>query len=115
LSILAKDAGTLRHEEDAENAYESYGFHAVTPESEGSAHYFWSVGIPAALDEKDRALLARKHEIARITFEEDRAVLEAQHRRMLEFPDHAIIAIRSDALSMAARRVWADLAKAEQQ
>ncbi|HSV77598.1 MAG TPA: aromatic ring-hydroxylating dioxygenase subunit alpha [Ramlibacter sp.] len=113
ISILAKDAGTLRHEEDAENAYESYGFHAVTPESEGSAHYFWSVGIPAALDEKDSGLLARKHEIARITFEEDRAVLEAQYHRMLEFPDRPVIAIRSDALSMAARRIWTDLAKAE--
>jgi hypothetical protein len=38
-------------------------------------------------------------------------VLEAQYRRMLEFRDRPIIAIRSDALSMAARRIWADLAK----
>ncbi len=113
ISILAKDAGTLRHEEDVEDAYESYGFHAVTPGAEGSAHYFWSVGIPAALDEKDGGLLARKHELARITFEEDRAVLEAQYRRMLDFPDRPVVAIRSDALSLAARRIWAELAKQE--
>lgn len=113
ISIVAKDAGTLRHEEDVEDAYESYGFHAVTPESEGSAHYFWSVGISASLAEKDAALLDRKHEFARVTFEEDRAVLEAQYRNMIEFPDRPVVAIRSDALSMAARRIWADLAKQE--
>lgn len=113
ISILAKDAGMLRHEDDAENAYASYGFHAVTPAGEDSAHYFWSVGIPASLDAKDSGLLARKHDIARATFEEDRAVLEAQYSRMREFPDRPVVAIRSDALSMAARRIWADLVKRE--
>jgi len=113
ISILAKDAGTLRHEDDVENAYESYGFHAVTPETENSAHYFWSVGIPESLGEKDSGSLARKYEFARVTFEEDRAILEAQYSRMLEFPHRPVVAIRSDALSLAARRIWAELAKQE--
>jgi hypothetical protein len=34
---------------------------------------------------------------------------------MLEFPDRPVVAIRSDALSMAARRVWSDMAKQEKE
>ena len=50
ISVAAKDAGTARDADDFDDAYESHGFHGVTPESPGRCHYFWSVGIPARFD-----------------------------------------------------------------
>jgi phenylpropionate dioxygenase-like ring-hydroxylating dioxygenase large terminal subunit len=59
-------------------------------------------------------LLDKKIELTRITFEEDRAVLESQQRNPQEFPGEPVVSIRSDSLSMAARRIWATLSAAEQ-
>jgi phenylpropionate dioxygenase-like ring-hydroxylating dioxygenase large terminal subunit len=107
ISVGAKDAGTARHDEDYEDAYESHGFHGVTPASEGECHYFWSVGVPASFDKP--GLIDRKIELTRITFEEDREVLEAQYARRREDPDRAFVDIRSDALGLAARRIWNEM------
>ena len=112
ISILAKDVGTARDENDTEdNAYESHSFHGVTPESNGSCHYFWSVGIPSRFDRP--GLIDRKVELTRITFEEDRQILEAQYARRMEDPARPLVNIRGDALGVAARRIWQQLADRE--
>ena len=62
ISILAKDAGTARDENDFEDAYESHSFHGVTPETEHSCHYFWSVGVPLHLQPAGTARPEIRHD-----------------------------------------------------
>lgn len=113
ISVIAHETGRLKDDSDALDGYESHGFHAVTPETSTRCHYFWSVGVPERFMQP--GLLDKKIELTRITFEEDRAVLEAQQRNMQEFKGVPVVSIRSDALSIAARRVWSSLSAAEQQ
>jgi vanillate O-demethylase monooxygenase subunit len=112
ISIIAHDAGRLADDEDAMDGYESHGFHAITPQSETRCHYFWAVGVPTRFMKP--GLLEKKIELTRITFEEDREILEAQQRNLKEFPGLPVVSIRSDSLSMAARRIWAAVSAAEQ-
>ena len=104
ISIAAKDAGTARDDEDFDGAYESHGFHGVTPEAPGRCHYFWSVGVPSQVDAP--GLIERKVALTRRTFEEDRVILEAQFARVSEDPQRSLVGIRSDGLALKARRVW---------
>lgn len=111
ISIVAHDVGKLPNDTDALDGYESHGFHAVTPASESTCHYFWSTGIPARFMQP--GLLEKKTNLTRITFEEDREMLEAQYRNMKEFSGAPVVSIRSDALSMAVRRIWSGLVDKE--
>lgn len=111
ISIVAHDAGRLQSDDDAMDGYESHGFHAITPETDSSCHYFWAVGVPERFMQP--GLLEKKIELTRVTFEEDREMLEAQFRNMQEFTGMPVISVRSDALSMAARRIWSSLAEQE--
>lgn len=111
LTAAAKDAGTAKDEHDLNDAYRSHSFHGVTPETRDSCHYFWSVGVPASFDRP--GLLERKYELSRLTFEEDRGVLEEQYARVLEDPGRPFVDIKSDALSLGARRVWNQLLQQE--
>lgn len=111
IDIGAKDAGTALNEDDYDGAYQSHGFHGVTPETESTCHYFWSVGVPASFDRP--GLVERKLELTRITFEEDRQVLEAQFARRCQEPERGFVDIRSDALGLAARRILGELVKKE--
>jgi vanillate O-demethylase ferredoxin subunit len=110
LDIVAKDAGTLQGPDDY-TGYRSHSFHAVTPASETSTHYFFSVGVPRDLNRPE--LLDRKFEIAEVTFEEDRVALEAQQKSLDNAPDRPLVDIRSDALGLAARRIWDGLRQSE--
>ena len=112
ISVIAHETGRLVNDYDAMDGYESHSFHAVTPESAARCHYFWAVGVPQRFMQP--GLLDKKLELTRITFEEDRQMLEAQQRNLQEFPCLPVVSVRSDALSMAARRVWATLSAAEQ-
>jgi len=113
ISIGAKDAGTAQDANDFEDAYQSHGFHGVTPETESSCHYFWSVGIPSSFDRP--GLIERKYDLARETFEEDRQILESQFARTAESPDRTFIDLRADALGLGARRIWTALSALEAQ
>ena len=80
-------------------------FNGITPETESSTHYFWTAAHNFRVYETE-VTEAFHREIA-ATFEEDRAVVEAQQRRYEQFPDRPTVNIRSDAGGVHARRVIA--------
>ena len=87
--------------------------HLLTPESEHSTHYFWSMCRNAELGNAD--LTARANLAVDATFNEDREMLEAQQRNVSAHPHAALpgIAVRVDAAPLHARRLLAALIDAE--
>lgn len=80
------------------------GFHGITPETEETAHYFWSMSSNKHPDmpENIDAVIQQ----TAFTFDEDRVVIEAQYRNMLEFGEQAIWTdIHVDVGANRARRV----------
>jgi vanillate O-demethylase monooxygenase subunit len=103
----ALDAGTgaLRdwhYSAVRENCFSFKLFHGLTPETEHTTHYFWSVAN--GYNQDDPAATGQLFdEIAR-TFDQDLAVLEAQQQRLLEIPDGPLVEIHGDAARIHARR-----------
>ena len=77
---------------------------AITPETETSTHYFWSVGRNYRLDdaELDRAL----YELNRAAFDEDAAMIGSQQAKIDELPAGVpLLNFRGDHAAAAARRI----------
>jgi vanillate O-demethylase monooxygenase subunit len=79
------------------------GFHGVTPETETSSHYFWSIGTNEHAERPDGARLLLEQTID--TFNEDKFVIEEQWRNQRRFPDHAQVDIHIDVGPIRARRI----------
>jgi vanillate O-demethylase monooxygenase subunit len=77
---------------------------SITPETERTSHYFWSVTRP--FDIENEALSKKFLEITYTAFDEDAAVIE-QQQRMIEMapPGAALVNFRGDGGGVAARRV----------
>lgn len=80
------------------------GFHGVTPETESTSHYFWTMAanahpdVPVSIEK----IVAQ----TKITFEEDQAVIGAQYRNMQRFNGRADWTdIHVDAAPNRARRI----------
>jgi phenylpropionate dioxygenase-like ring-hydroxylating dioxygenase large terminal subunit len=81
---------------------------SVTPESDGSSHYFWSVARSAALD--DAAVSETFRTLTIAAFDQDRVVLEAQQRAIdLDASGEPLVNFRDDRAGVAARRIVARL------
>ncbi len=83
----------------------------MTPETERTTHYFWTIAqdrAPAAGNLADAIF----HDIQK-TVQEDVAVFEAQQRSLELKPDAPMVAIKSDAGPLAARRIIERLLHAE--
>jgi phenylpropionate dioxygenase-like ring-hydroxylating dioxygenase large terminal subunit len=78
-------------------------FHGLTPETETSCYYFWSVANGYRQNEPE-ATEQLYQEIAP-TFVEDRVMVEAQQARLSEFGETGLIDIASDATRMQMRRI----------
>ena len=75
----------------------------ITPETEGSCHYFWAFSRNYCLDEQ-RLTHELREGVAHI-FGEDERVLEAQQRAIDEHPGYRFYNLNIDAGSMWARRL----------
>jgi vanillate O-demethylase monooxygenase subunit len=78
-------------------------FHGMTPETETSCFYFWSVAYNHRQDDP-AALKWLFDEIAR-TFAEDQTIVEAQQARIDEHPGRPLVNIHGDGPLIHARRV----------
>lgn len=79
------------------------GFHGITPETETSSHYFWTIATNPHPDLRDTAQLVCAQ--SELTFQEDKLVIEAQYRNMCRFPRKPTIDIQVDAGPNRARRI----------
>ena len=99
----AADAGTESLDDPQRGGFHMRGFHGVTPETETTSHYFWTM----ATNPKDNreAIAAKVVEQTVLTFDEDKGVIEAQYRNMLEFADRPMVDIHVDVGANRARRI----------
>jgi vanillate O-demethylase monooxygenase subunit len=98
----AADVGTGAYEGNREGGFQFRLFHGLTPETETSCFYFWSVANGYRQDDPD-ATEQLYREIAP-TFIEDKDMVEAQQARMSEFGEGGLVDIASDANRMTMRR-----------
>jgi vanillate O-demethylase monooxygenase subunit len=97
------DAGQDRLDNPAREGFHMRGFHGVTPETETSAHYFWTIATNPHPQMQDTTQLVIDQTAA--TFEEDKVVIEAQFRNQQRFGSRAVVDIHVDVGPNRARRV----------
>lgn len=88
---------------DRSKGVNGFVLNTITPETNGTCHYFWAFARNYALSEQ--ALTHKLREGVATIFREDEHVLEAQQVAMDEHPDHQFYNLNIDAGSMWARRL----------
>lgn len=96
-----------RENREQEGAFAIRLFHGVTPETDTTCHYFWSVANGYRQD--DPAAGAALYRDTAATFLEDQVMLEAQQEILSEEPDRQLLPRRQDEAVMHARRAVARL------
>ena len=107
----ANDAGRGVDEAGRMDTFGARVFNGITPETAHSTHYFWSAAHNFRIDEP--AVTEAFYQEVVATFAEDKVVMEAQYRRMRQYPDAPRIDIASDTGGVQARRVMAARLAAE--
>ena len=77
-------------------------FHGITPETETSCFYFWSIANGYRQD--DPSTTEEAHRSAKEAFSEDKIVIEQQQKRLTELGETGLVDIRSDAARISMRR-----------
>ncbi|MDP3168344.1 MAG: aromatic ring-hydroxylating dioxygenase subunit alpha [Hydrogenophaga sp.] len=108
IDVGVAEAGTGAIPKDGQPGDRSRGvngfvLNTITPETNGTCHYFWTFARNYCLGEQ--ALTHKLREGVATIFREDEHVLEAQQVAMDEHPDHQFYNLNIDAGSMWARRL----------
>lgn len=104
----AMDVGSGSLTDPARVGFHMRGFHGITPETESTSFYFWTISSnrnPARPDNPEKIYKATA-----FTFDEDRAIIEAQHTNMARFPCAPMTWISVDTAPNHARRIMQRLA-----
>jgi phenylpropionate dioxygenase-like ring-hydroxylating dioxygenase large terminal subunit len=108
----AVEPGTDAIDDPNRGGFHMRGFHGITPETDETCHYFWSMASTKHPDMPDN--IEAVVDQTRFTFDEDRVVIEAQYRNMVEMGDRATwVDIHVDAGGNRARRIVERLTRAE--
>ncbi len=107
----ATDTGTATDDPQRDFRFQFRLFHGLTPETETSCFYFWSVANGYRQNDPE-ATEQLYREIAP-TFLEDKEMVEAQQARLDEFGEKGLTGIASDANRMHMRRMVERLIVAE--
>ncbi|SFN99001.1 vanillate O-demethylase monooxygenase subunit [Variovorax sp. PDC80] len=103
ISAGAKDVNQGAFEGNQEGAFWLKSLHAITPETESTTHYFWTISHRVR-DDMPGLTEFLFQEIDK-TFAEDKEVIEAQSNNLLRTPDRPLIDVRADGPSLLARRL----------
>ena len=99
----AVDVDSESLDDPGRGGFHMRGFHGITPETETTTHYFWTLASNAHPDRPDVSeMVCRQTEM---TFEEDRLIIEAQHRNICRFGSQHGLDIHVDAGPNRARRI----------
>lgn len=108
----AVDAGSESVTDPERGGFHMRGFHGITPETETSAHYFWTIAANRHPDMPD--MTGTVYEQTALTFGEDKEVIEAQYNNMKRFKEMPQVDIHVDVGPNRARRIIDRLLKATQ-
>ncbi len=103
IDVGVAPAGAGAPQGDRSQGVNGYVLNTVTPETDGSCHYFWSFCRNYRLREQ-RLTTELRDGVTRI-FKEDEVILEAQQRAMEQNPGRAFYNLNIDAGAMWARRL----------
>ncbi|MES2262711.1 MAG: aromatic ring-hydroxylating dioxygenase subunit alpha [Pseudomonadota bacterium] len=103
----AADVGSEALDNPGRGGFHLRGLHGITPETESTSHYFWTVANSVHPDMPDTS--ASLIEQSALTFVEDKVVIEAQYRNMQRFPGAPMVDIHVDVGTNRARRIVARL------
>ncbi len=106
----ACDVGTGAYEGKRDHGFMLLNVHGVTPESETTTHYNWSICTTAPKDSGVPELLAQQFYD---TIKEDEEALELQQNRINDFPDRPFVRINADEAVNQARRLLSRMQSAE--
>lgn len=99
----AMDQGSGSYEDPERQGFHMRGFHGVTPETETTCHYFWTIATNPHPEREDVTSVVVQQTAD--TFEEDRAVIEAQFRNQQKFASRSTLDIHVDVGPNRARRL----------
>ena len=105
------DAGTEDMRDPQRGGFHMRGFHAITPETDTTAHYMWTMASNNHPERPDVSGVV--FDQTALTFEEDKVVIEAQYRNMLRHPGAPQVDIHVDVGPNRARRVIERLTRAQ--
>ena len=95
-----------------DKAYRSHVLHLLTPETERTTHYFWSLTRNYRVADAGLTEGIRKAIVA--TFDEDKALLAIQQKQLLVHGDHVPrVALKLDEAPMRARQLLSSLIRRE--
>lgn len=99
----AADANTVSLDDPQRDGFHMRGFHGVTPETETTCHYFWSMATnPKSNPQETKAKVVEQ---TVMTFDEDKVVIEAQYKNMLVFGSKPMVDIHVDVGANRARKI----------
>ena len=101
----AVEPGAEALDDPARGGFHMRGFHGITPETETSTHYFWTMASSAHRDQPDNAETVYRQTAQ--TFEEDRVLIELQYENMKRYGSGPMVDIHVDAGANRARRIVA--------
>jgi vanillate O-demethylase monooxygenase subunit len=111
LDVGVAPAGTGAPQGDRSQGVNGRVLNTITPETETTCMYFWSLMRNYRL--RDQTLTTQLREANAGIFVEDQIVVEAQQRAMLDHPGMALRNLNIDAGSMRARKIIDDMIAAE--
>jgi vanillate O-demethylase monooxygenase subunit len=97
------DVGTVDLTDPERGGFHMRGFHAITPETDSTSHYMWTVAANSHPAKPD--VLDLVYEQSALTFHEDKEVIEAQYKNMKSFPNAPQVDIHIDVGPNRARRI----------
>lgn len=99
----AVDVNSESVEDPNRGGFHMRGFHGVTPETETTSHYFWTMATNPLTDPE--ATLSKVIEQTILTFDEDKEVIEAQYNNMRRFGARPMVDIHVDVGANRARKI----------
>ncbi|MGO2511369.1 Rieske 2Fe-2S domain-containing protein [Marinomonas polaris] len=99
----AVDAGSDSLDNPNRDGFHMKGFHGITPETETTCHYLWTMSTNPKHDPEETA--KKVIEQTRLTFDEDKVVIEAQYKNMQNFKNRTMFDIHVDVAPNRARRI----------
>lgn len=100
----AMEPGTGSIDDPERGGFHLRGFHGITPETQDSCHYFWSMATNKHPDMPEN--LEKVISEIVYTFDEDRVVIQAQYQNMVDFGErNSWMDIHVDVGANRARRI----------